>query len=51
MDVIKEYKDIIKTNKKNIIFFVYQQVKVCRKFKENRKCKSLIEQFKITEVP
>ena len=45
MDVIKEYKDIIKTNKKNIIFFVYQQVKVFRKFK------SLVEQFKITEVP
>ena len=50
MDVIKEYKDIIKTNKKNI-FFVYQHVKVFRKFKENRKFKSLVEQFKLTEVP
>ena len=51
MDVIKEYKDIIKRNKKNIIFFVYQHVKVFRKFKENRKFKSLVEQFKLTEVP
>ena len=47
MNIIEKYKDIIKTNKKNIIFFLYQQGKVFRKFKENRRCKSLVERFKI----
>ena len=28
MDIIKEYEDIIKTNKKNTICFAYQQDKV-----------------------
>ena len=46
---MKEYEDIIKTNKKNIIFFVYQQDEVFRKFKENRKLKNLVERFKITK--
>ena len=49
MIIIKEYEDIIKTSKMNIIFFAYQQGKVFRKFKENRKLKSLVEQFEITE--
>ena len=49
VNIIKEYKDIIKTNKKNIIFFAYQQGKVFRKFKENGKFNSLIKQFKITK--
>ena len=49
VDYIKGYKDIIKTNKKSIIFFAYQQDEVFRKFKENRKFKSLVEQFKITK--
>ena len=49
MIIIKEYEDIIKTSKMNIIFFAYQQGKVFRKFKENRKFKSLVEQFEITE--
>ena len=49
MDIIKEYKDIIKENKKNITFFAYQQDKSFWKFKENRKFKSLVEQFKITK--
>ena len=50
MDFIKKYEeDIIKTNKKNVIFFAYQQGKVFRKFKENRKFKNLVEQFKITK--
>ena len=44
MNIIKEYEDIIKTNTKNII-----QGKVFRKYKENRKFKSLPEQFKITK--
>ena len=48
MDIIKEYEDIIKTKKKNIIIFAYQRGKVFRKFKENRKFKSLAEQLKIT---
>ena len=48
MDIIKEYEDIIKTEKKNIIIFAYQRGKVFRKFKENRKFKSLAEQLKIT---
>ena len=49
MDIIEEYKDIIETNKKNIIFLAYQQGKKFRKFKENRKFKSLVGQFKITK--
>ena len=47
MDIIKEYKYIIKTNKKNIIFYAYQQGKVFIKFNENGKSKSLVEQFEI----
>ena len=49
MNIIKEYEGRIKTNKKNITFFAYQQGKVFRKFKENRKFKSLVERFKITK--
>ena len=49
MDIIKEYKDIIKKNKKNIKLFPYQEGKVLRKFKENRKLKSSVEQFKTTK--
>ena len=47
VNIIKEYEDIIK---KNIIFFAYQQGKVFKKFKENRKFKSLVKRFKITKV-
>ena len=44
VNFLKEYEDVIKTNKKNIIiFFAYQQGKVFRKFKENRIFKSLAE--------
>ena len=46
MDIIKEYEDIIKTNKKNIIRFSYQQGKVFRKYKESRKFKSLLNNLK-----
>ena len=49
MDIINEYKDIVKENRKNIIFFAYQQGKSFWKFKENREFKSLVEQFKITK--
>ena len=46
MTIIKECEDIIKTNKKNIIFFAYQQDRIYRKFKENREFKSVVERFK-----
>ena len=49
MNIIKEYEDIIKTKKKNIIFFAYKQGKNFRKFKENRELQSLVERFKITK--
>ena len=49
MDIIKEYENIIRTNKKNIIFFAYQQGKIFRKFKERRKFKILVEQFNIAK--
>ena len=32
MNIIKEYEDIIQTNKKNVIFFAYQQGKNYRQF-------------------
>ena len=49
MNIIKECEYIITTNKKNIIRFAYGQGKVFRKFKENKKFKNLVEQFKITK--
>ena len=49
LNIIKECEDIIKTNRKNIIRFSYQQGKFFKKFKENRKFKNLAEQFKITK--
>ena len=48
LKILKEYEDIIKITKRNIICFVCQQNKVFRKFKENRKFKNLAEQSKIT---
>ena len=49
INIIKEYQDIIKTNKKNIIFFAYHQGKVFKRFKENGNFKNLLERFKITK--
>ena len=49
LNIIKGYEDIIKKNKKNIICFAYQQGKVFKKFKENRKFKNLAGQLKITK--
>ena len=40
MDIIKEYKYIIKTNKKNIIFYAYQQGKIFVKCNENKYCQT-----------
>ena len=37
MGIIKKYKDTIKINKKNIIFFAYKQGKVFSKLKEDLK--------------
>ena len=47
MDIIKENEDIIKTNKKNIIFSAYQQGKVF--IEKLGKFKSFVEKFKITK--
>ena len=45
INIIKEYEDITKTNKRNVIFFAYQQGKVSRKFKKNRKFKNFVGRF------
>ena len=39
----------MKTNKKNIILFAYEQGKTLKKFKEDRRFKNLLEQFKINK--
>ena len=49
VNIMKEYEDLIKTNKKNIIFFTYQQGKVFRKFKDCTNFGSLVKQFKTTK--
>ena len=50
LNIIKKYTDIIKKKKqRNIICFAYQQGKVFKKFKENRKFKNLAGQLKITK--
>ena len=49
LNIIKEYNDIIKKNKRNIICFAYQQGKVFKKFKENRKFENLAGQLKTTK--
>ena len=46
IDIIKKREDLFKTNKKNIIFFAYQQGKVFRKFKENRNLKVFLNNLK-----
>ena len=46
MDIIKEYEYIMKTNKMNIIFFVYQQGKFFRKFKEKKDLKVFLHNLK-----
>ena len=45
----EECEYIIKTNRKNIICFAYQQGKAFKKFKENRKFKNLANQLKKTK--
>ena len=46
---VEDYENIIKTNKKKIIRFTYQQGKVFKKFIENRKFKYLVQKLKINK--
>ena len=48
--VIEECENIIKTNKKKMIGFAYEQVKIFKKFKEDTKSKNLVEQFGISKT-
>ena len=49
MKFIEEYENTIKTNKKNITPFAYEQGRIFKKFIEDRKFKNLVEQFKINK--
>ena len=46
VDIIKEYEAIIKTNKKNLIFFVYQQGKNIENLREIENSKVLLTDLK-----
>ena len=50
METIKEWENIIKTNKKKIIDFAYEQGKIFRKIKEDTNFKNLVEQFRINKI-
>ena len=50
METIKECENIIKTNKKKIIDFAYEQGKTFRKIKEDTNFKNLVEQFRINKI-
>ena len=45
--IIKQYEDIIRTKKKNIIFIAYHQGKVFKIFKDKEKSIKLINEFKV----
>ena len=45
--VIKQYEDIIRTKKKNIISITYHQGKVFKRFKDKEKFIRLINEFKV----
>ena len=45
--VVKQYKDIIRTKKKNIISIAYRQRKVFKRFKEEEKFIKLVNGFKV----
>ena len=45
--VIKQYEDIIRTKKKNIISILYHQEKVFKRFKDKEKFIKLVNEFKI----
>ena len=46
VDIIKEYEAIIKTNKKNLIFFVYQQGKNTENLRKIENSKVLLTDLK-----
>ena len=46
VDIIKEYEAIIKTNKKNLIFFVYQQGKNIENLRKIENSKVLLTDLK-----
>ena len=45
--VIKQYEDIIRTKKKNIISIAYHQGKVFKRFKDKEKFIKLVNEFKV----
>ena len=45
--IIKQYEDVIRTKKKNIISIVYHQGKVFKRFKDEEKFVKLVNEFKI----
>ena len=45
--VMKQYKDIIRTKKKNIISIMYHQGKMFKKYKDKEKFIKLINEFKV----
>ena len=45
--IIKQYEDIIRTKKKNIIPIVYRQGKVFKRFKDKEKFIKLVNEFKV----
>ena len=47
MKIIKERESIIKTNKKKIICFAYEQGKIFKKFKKDTNFNNLAKQFGI----
>ena len=46
VDIIKEYEAIIKTNKKNLIFFAYQQGKNIENLRKIENSKVLLTDLK-----
>ena len=47
--VIREFEEIIKSKKKNIVWSAYQQGKVFKKFKENAKFIDVVKQFGVSK--
>ena len=49
-NIIKQYEEIIRTKKKNIVCIGYHQGKVFRRFKEKKKFIKLLKVFKVHET-
>ena len=47
--VIRQFKEIIKSKKRNIAWLAYQQGSVFEKFKENSKFIEMVKQFGVSE--